>query len=588
MTTHSATTHATLFLELHCETDVAVTERSATIGGHQTLPYIPGSALLGAIAHRGYDALSARSPATAWSVFHAGHVRFGDALPATSDGQPAYPMPLSLHEPKGARGDDDDKPVGPRYLEEYVKNLAARDAEEAWARDGVGGAGGAGASHAERKQPKQIRGGFLAAGGEVVKIEPRSTLRTAIDPSSGQAREGLLFGLSAIPAGTRLLARIDADSPELLAHVREALFGAGTDAPRTSDVHESVIFVGRSRTAEVGRVRLREVDAFPLPPQQDGPPEDEAVFWCVADLALADPVTGQPTLEPQPEHFGLSREAFALDRSRTYLRTRRYSPFNGYRQRPDLERQVLVAGSVIVFQATKAGEAIDVRRMRERAARGFGRYRQDGLGRVVYAPTWLAGFEPQLGVRSEARAQKAARRKQTEGAGATAASMPPLPPPATLGELGAWLDEKVQTVAVEDRAWEVAGKLAADLLRVPAWSNLKASQWGEIRRKAREARESGSLLGVLTKFVDEGVRKNARGWGSEHRGVKLADWLLTNVRALVEGTGEHAAQALGPRGAAIAVELLAKEVVRRARAKRAASPDERAQAVGSSGQEARS
>ena len=55
-----------------------ISQQAATAGAHHSHDYIPGSVLLGLAASRLYAQLDEDA---AWTLFHSGLVRFGDALP---------------------------------------------------------------------------------------------------------------------------------------------------------------------------------------------------------------------------------------------------------------------------------------------------------------------------------------------------------------------------------------------------------------------------------------------------------------------------------------------------------------------------
>ena len=69
---------------------VIISEKSASVGAHQSLDYIKGSTLLGLLASRLYKNLSVDE---AFLVFHSGKIRFNDALPMLQgNAQIAYPV----------------------------------------------------------------------------------------------------------------------------------------------------------------------------------------------------------------------------------------------------------------------------------------------------------------------------------------------------------------------------------------------------------------------------------------------------------------------------------------------------------------
>ena len=77
-----------LWLEITLTSDVIFSASGATTGGHDSLDYLPGSALLGAaVGKHGFEA----------DLFLSGKVRFGDGLPLFSDGRIGWPMPLNFN-----------------------------------------------------------------------------------------------------------------------------------------------------------------------------------------------------------------------------------------------------------------------------------------------------------------------------------------------------------------------------------------------------------------------------------------------------------------------------------------------------------
>jgi hypothetical protein len=481
-----------LFLEVQLLTDVAVTETSATIGGHRTLPYVPGSQLLGALARVAYASIQGASHDLAFRVFHSGEVRFGNALPASASGEPGLPMPFSLHLPKGT----DRIPAD-------GKGVRALNASRKAIPRGL--------------QYRDIRTGFVTRSGERVETRRRGTLRTAVD-ESGRARDGLLFGLTGLSAGQRLLARIDADDPALLESVRLHLCGRE-------------IRIGRSRAAEYGLAAIRERDPW-SEPRASSASTQQLLLWCVSDLALRCPESGQPTLSPCAKHLGLPG-SWSMVPSQSFLRTRRYSPFNGYRGRPDLERQVIAAGSVLVFRGS---EPVSISAVEDQLRAGVGDYLQDGLGQVLVEPALLADEEPEL--------VAANRDAQPSHVASPRAA------------LVSWLEGQEQQARATDKAWDHA-QTWLRTLRAKVWKRISAAQWGEIRIIARRARGGrGNLVEDLRRFTTEGVRAQDDRWGAR-----------SNQRTLSEILCGWAQEPEDPQVAVVAIELLATHAVRQLRAR---------------------
>lgn len=499
-----------LYLELTLLSDVAVSERSATIGGHLALPYIPGSTLLGACAaNGGYAAANER----AWAVFHSGAVRFGDALPAGNDGAPALPMPLSLHLPK-----------------QEARGGTAPSAASNRARGNLG----------TPVQWVQLRKNFMASNLAEVRTGQRQSLRTAVT-EEGRARDGLLFGISALPSGTVLRSRVDVDDDAVLAFVRERLVGRE-------------LRIGRSRGTEFGRVRVEQVAAW-REPTSGSPKPGTALFYCVSDLYLLDSATGQASVVPSSNAFGLP-EKWLFNSERSFIRTRRYTPFNGARGLPDTERQVVVAGSVLMFEG--AGVP-DPRAVALAINAGVGLARAEGLGRVLFEPGFLSGERPiAWGVETPAGAPRPAARPT--------------------GALLAWAEARASESLERDRAHD----LAESWLRLPSLEDaakLPPAQWGQVRAIARLHRGAAStLLKQLHAFTGVGVAQTGQRderpyprtsgvegggrstrhlksrWGRERDGATLGERLTAVVAAAPVGVD-----------AALALEIFAARVVRKRR-----------------------
>jgi len=354
-----------LYLELL--DDVVLSRRAATQGDHASLDRIPGSALRGWCAAHLYDALRER----AWTVFHAGGVRWLDGLPADDQGLRSAPVPLSWHANKA------DAEAAPQrdgcWQAEHLFNLAAGAAE--------------GAAQPGGFQPKGLRQGYVGSGGQALQPARRYRLMTAI-AQDGQVAEGQLFGYECLAAGQRFVAALEVDDGVLDEDTTGRLLAT----------LDGVIRLGRSRSAQYGRVRAR---ATPAPaPALPAPPAAGAALHLllVSDACLRDG-HGHPSLAPDPATLDLAA-GVEVDLARTYLRSRRYSGWNAYRGGPEMERQVLAAGGVITLRSPGGFDD----GLLARLARGIGSERALGLGEVLVHPAWLRSPRPEFGPRPAAPA----------------------------------------------------------------------------------------------------------------------------------------------------------------------------------------
>jgi hypothetical protein len=460
------------------DSDALFTASSASVGRPDTLKHLPGASLLGAAAAACYHEFT---PDEALRAFHLGAVRFGDGLPYHPSLGASLPVPLSWHSLK--EGDS----------RTFDLSQQARPAG----------------------QVKQKRDDWVSASGSAWQFwRPRlvETMRTAIDEGGG-AREGLLYGFVAVAAGTTFIATVEGDDEKLVDRVVGALCGRP-------------LYVGRSRTAEFGRATVSAVDPKVTPvaamdAKQQANPGLLRVF-CVSDLALIDESTGGPRLLPSVEDFGLSPKEWTLDLSKSFFRFRQYSPYNGARKRPDSERQVIEAGSVITFSGAGASAALAA--TRDACAGGVGAYRSYGLGRVSVEPVVLAALHPQVGK----------LHVESEAPVVVAPSSP----------LVDWMKARRSSVVRADQIWQVAEAQAVEAAK---WG-ISRSQWGQLRSMAGDARarDGASFAAHLKRHLTDGVTGDI--W--KKRGADLCVWFADQERSL------------SVDGALAALQLLARRVPR--------------------------
>jgi CRISPR-associated protein Csx10 len=328
--------------------DCIFSERSATEGGHKALDYIPGSALLGAVASRAYP----DDTQAAFELFHSGKVRFGNAYPLAG-GKRTFPIPACWHQAKGEKAIEHNR----------------MDASKVWRLDKCAG------ELPDGKQPQQLRAGYIAVDGSMAETGKSFRMKTAIDATTGRAKESVLFGYDSLNAGQHFHAQIWFDaavSADVVKQVRA--------------VFEQNLLLGRSRSAEYGRATVKILDnpaRLPIAQTQG----NVITLWLQSDLMAVD-AYGQPTLAPAPQDIGLPEGKLLPGQS--FLRTRRYSAWNAHKQGYEVERQVISKGSVLVYQLN---EPLNEEHQQIIQA-GLGLERQAGLGQVCLNPALLDGKQP--------------------------------------------------------------------------------------------------------------------------------------------------------------------------------------------------
>ena len=495
----------TLDLTLTLLDDVVASERPATEGGHASLDYLPGAMLLGAAAARLYARLPRND---AYRLFHSGKLRFGDATPLV-DALPCWPMPLCWHEKK-----TEPATVGDRLEAGKVRNLQF-------------------GAYADGVQPKQLREGYVRVDGRRLTVSKALRMKTAIDPETGRVQNSQLYGYEAMLAGQSFGARIEADDD-----LPAALWDGLVDTLLTIET----LLLGRSRSAEYGRVRAERTAKPLLPPPSAHPAQPGMLtLWCMTDLALLDE-RGQPTLEPTPARLGLERGT--LDWDRSFLRFRRFAPWNAHRGCYDLERQVIRRGSVITL------DGVDpplTESERQHLLMGIGLYPELGMGRVCLDPRLLADATPvfEKAVDAESNTRAPAHR-------------PDHP-------LIAWLEASQQRGAERGDAERQAKRLAPELAKrydlARAFVGLaddlpigpSPAQWGTVYEHARVANDLATLKLELVDGDNAVCKPNGEGWQDQFRdqgGIRsFADWFRTAFDGL---DSLHALRAFGREAQRIA------------------------------------
>lgn len=465
---------------------------SATEGGHESLDRVPGSALLGVAAADLYQQLSREE---AWLAFHSGKLRFSDGLPWSGVSR-GYPMPYCWRHGKT------ETVVANGYLQaERLFNFLLAD--EIKDREN------------RQVQPKQLRTGYVHLDGSWTKPAHSLRLKTAIDAATGRAAEGQLFGYDALARGQQFVAFVEADDDldtDLYERVIQSLLGER--------------LLGRSRSAEYGRVQIAPLDIRSPEPGEAG--SERLTLWALSDLALYD-AHGLPILTPDAAAVGL--QGARLDAQRSFLRQRRYSPWNAARHGYEPERMVLAAGSVLSF-------ALDQPLATETLAslqQGVGLYREAGLGRLWVNPPLLADKHPAFNTRQQVQATSLPER-------------PDHPLLDWLDDQGeGWkidADQQAQQLAESYRNAVSRARKAAGIAQDVNFGSSR-SQWGRILEVARH-RQGSDLFNELFHGGAAVVKETAEGWnidippaqGEEWR--KLADWMRAHLAVENSSPREYA------------------------------------------------
>jgi hypothetical protein len=456
-------------LQLTACSDLVLSARHGTEGGHTCLDYIPGSVLLGAAAAACLRSGRPFDP----DVFLSGKLRFANAYPvdpeSTESGSPTLPVPLAWHYPKNGEA---------KLINGVTCSLDPESPE-------VSG------------QMKQLRKGYFdparVHSGSFPLISTRQTsrMKTAIERGAyGRAAESQLFDYQAIESGQVFLTCIEADRS-----IDASDFEFIVDALTQSGVR-----VGRSRSAEFGRV-----DGARLPASRESAPaEDEAgriILYLASDLALMR--DGSPVLEPSAEDFGLG-SAYRLDLAHTFVRTRSFSPWIQFRDGYDIERQVICKGSVITFERVEtSGQAAPAVDLQNLLTGGLGLHRAEGCGRVLVNPHFLVNV-------------KSATLEKKVGQAISSASVPhsdsarvPEPPSVLTSLLSHRLTGRLLSLEAEPvaKGWSEIALMLMKKVRGEVGEAPGKTQWAAVRTFASSSADPEKVRKDLEEFFDNSRRK---------------------------------------------------------------------------------
>ena len=329
-----------LFFKAELLDDIVLSQRTATVGDHKSLDYIPGSVFLGIAASRFYGSMEEN----AWEVFHSSKVRFYNAYPMVNDCR-TIPMPLSLHSEKVPR---DGK-------EKLVLNFTYPERKE------------------EKIQYRQNRSGYVHFNNEKLNIitpSKTSRMRTAIDAKTGTAAKSQLYGYESLDAGQCFVGKIEWDDSvsELVAPLVNFFKS------------EEIVHAGRSKTASYGRVMISEISMGKS--AEVNLTGTSFSILAVSDLCLKNPVTGTPEMNLSPDFLGLGNN-WKLDRTRSFSRPSILYQFNSKRKEIEMQKTLISKGSVFTFNSGKELTPEEKQSILTAVKSGIGDAKGQGFGEIA-------------------------------------------------------------------------------------------------------------------------------------------------------------------------------------------------------------
>jgi len=503
----------TLHYQITLNDDVILSANCSS-AEHASLDYIPGGTLLGVLAGRLYQSLN---PDEAFTVFHSGKVRFNNAYIDQS-----LPLPFSWHAPKNAQVVNETGQI----QRDQVFDLSYQSPNDM--------AG---------QQPKQMRQGYINAAYQLSSPYSGYRLKTAIDPLTGRAKDSQLFGYQHLNKGQHFFGSIvfDNDFDDALQETIKDQLQCG-------------LRLGRSKNSQYGRVSLQWLDNVPAHTRRlisstgSQSTDKKMTLWCLSDCCLHDTETGQPILQIQARHLGLEGDIIP---DQTFIRTRRYIPYNTYRRGHELERQVISKGSVISIQLK---EAIDEQSLIALETQGIGLYKEQGLGQIAINHPWLAvNYQPI----AKEQVQKTEQEKE------------PIVINAKDSPLLHWLEQQdspdqrlqqnINDVIDSLKQFYQIGRRFSAVATQQSYG-LSTTQWGHLYDIAKSNRTIEQLDHALFSASDALCKfEHNEEWTlpRNEKGHSMMDWLMAQFKQLQEKVAE---QSLTERDLSLILTRVAKKV----------------------------
>lgn len=443
--------------------DLIISQTSSTEGNQKTLDFIPGNNFLGIVAGSLYDKDKLTNEQQL-AIFHSGKVRFGDANPS-AEGIRGLKVPASMYYPK----------LGSASQECFIHHLTNHSDEVIKA-----------------KQLKQCREGFYIFKddiGKKVQVQKNFSIKSAYDKETRRSKDGQMFGYESLSKGLVLYFEVESDlSDDLTQKIVEIL--------------EKTKHIGHSRTAEYGVVEIEKCDYQEIGSANSSVNSDYISVYADGRLIFLDD-NGEPTYQPDAKSLGI--DGGEIDWSKSQIRTFQYAPWNGKRHTYDTDRCGIEKGSVFVVKKNKA--------VCPDKSQYIGSYQNEGFGKVIYNPIFLAGKANGNGV-----ALFTLGEDIKPVSSPLEATKPDTP-------LITFLTSR-QNIADSNRSVYQIVQKEISVMSPLFQKGMFASQWSSIRNIAMITTEAHSLTTAVENFLNHGVAKEK--WEERGRKEKLIRFMKTH------------------------------------------------------------
>ncbi len=290
-----------------------------------------------------------------FDIFHSGAVRFGLAKPFIN-GKIAYKTPLCFFAPKNAT--QKDSGFGEIYNALFC-DLGSEVLQE--------------------KQLKQIRSGYINANLQKADLATNYTQKVNLHAKDNDGNNAM-FGYEAITKGAEFGFCVRFDGSV-----------AQNDIDKITQILQGLHFIGKSKNAEYGEVKIEVMEDFSEIPTDshsvintDLHSDSGEVFLYVASpLALFDSDTAMPTFSLNAKNLGLDSAKIVWHK--THLQTQIHTPYNQKRKAKDSARLSILQGSVIALTNLSQRDKEKLKNGRFFA----GGFLSEGYGELLVNPSFV-------------------------------------------------------------------------------------------------------------------------------------------------------------------------------------------------------
>lgn len=483
--------------------DVILNQKSASEGANKTLDFIPGSCFLGIVA----SVLYKNNNDEAWTLFHSGKVRFGDAHPSLIPQEAksqntirGLKIPASMYYPKLKKMSEEC------YIHHDIPDDVLSD------------------SAFKAKQIKQCRSGFYTfIDNKATEVETKTSfaIKSSYDRENRRSAKSGMFGYESLHKGLELLFEVECDDDALSEKITKAL----TDGLK---------HIGRSRTAQYGLVKI---EPYEYADAKYGEPNND-IFTVYADsrLVFLDE-HGIPTFRPTAEQLGFENGTILEDKCQ--IRTFQYSPWNFHRQCFDTDRCGIEKGSVFVVKTNEK----DIKHPSY-----IGSYNNEGFGKVIYNPLFLSSskeYDEELKIEVAGRNTYRILEKKEEHQ----------PETNTLNEvdnlkksginLCIYIASRKQDEYEQQKIYELVTHFVDDEKQGGLFTRSGerfASQWGQIRSIATKTTDFDKLYSELFYDKDDDKPK-----GYLMHGIAKSKWSMGRIKTIIDFFNEVKKEKLAHR-----------------------------------------